>query len=274
MSEKKTIFMHFFGKESGRVEISEISCYVNEWYVYINDTILLKSPQSNFLTPGVGDLTYKADKGLFVMYLFERNPMRYIKTFIEKQKSIVADAERKYLNEKQTLEQIEKCINEQVYPTISQSKDFKRLLEAGIPDRELIEIEYSVFMYDYSNLVTVENDVLCTTDERIFLDACRWWEGCMETEDFIESVFHFYNIRPIEAINQIEGKELTCSHCKTDFVFSDDAGCGIHKHKPMCATCFEKETAICQRCFTRVDVEELNGESCLCKNCQEVGENK
>ena len=87
-------------------------------------------------------------------------------------------------------------------------------------------------------------------------------------------MFHFYNIRPIEAINQIEGKELTCSHCKTDFVFSDDAGCGIHKHKPMCATCFEKETAICQRCFTRVDVEELNGESCLCKNCQEVGENK
>lgn len=269
MSEKKTIFMHFFGKESGKVEISEFQCIVNDHYVYINDKVLLKSPQSNSLAPGIGDLIYKPSNDSFEMYLFERNPMRYIKAFIEMQKSIVADFERNYLDAKHILEQIEKCVEEQVFSTISQAKDFKRLLEAGIPDRELIALEYSVWAYENTNSVKVVDDMLHTEDERIFLDACRWWDGCMETEDFIESVFHFYDIRPVEVINQLEGKELTCSHCNNTFTFSDDAGCGIHKHKPMCAECFEKATAICQRCFTRVDAEELDGESCLCKKCQE-----
>lgn len=262
-----TIYMHFFGKESGRVEIRELRCFVNDYYVFVNDTILLKSPQSNFLTPGVGDLVYKADRGLYVMYLFERNPMKYIKAFIEKQKSIVAEAERKYLDAKQTLEQVEKCVYKQIYPTISQSAEFYLLIAAGIPDRVLTELEYSVWAYENTHKVKVVGDELQTTDERIFLDAGRWWDGCMETEDFIESVFHCFDIRPIEIIEELEGKTVICSHCDNSFVFSDDEGCCILKNKPLCSKCCEQETAICQGCFTRQKIADMNNES-ICKECQ------
>ena len=71
------------------------------------------------------------------------------------------------------------------------AKDFKQLIDVGVPAEVLQKLEHTLYLYErYEKTRSVKTiEQLTLEDKDIYLNAISWWNGFTPTNKFLEDLF-------------------------------------------------------------------------------------